>query len=190
MTGKIERWEGLLDGTFRISLLTREKPQIQEFMDKPVEISIKPIKRKRSLDANGYYWQLSTQLAEAVHVSKPYMHNQLLRRYGQKEIIEGKPIYVVLPETDEVQHKVDEDTILHLYPTAQLKEGKDGKLYRTYLLLRGSHEYNTLEMSRLIDGLVSECKEVGIETATPEELEAMKKMYGERYEQKNKKSSV
>ena len=33
---------------------------------------------------------------------------------------------------------------------------------------------NTQEMSRLIDGTVSQAKELGIETATPEELERMK----------------
>jgi len=30
------------------------------------------------------------------------------------------------------------------------------------------------EMSNLIDGLVSECKEVGIETMTPQELKGLK----------------
>lgn len=186
MIGVIEKSEGLLDGTYRIALLTHEKPQIDALQGKTVEISIKEKKARRSLDANGYYWQLEGQLAESLRVSKPFLHNQLLRRYGQKEIIEDKPVYVVLPETDEVQRKVDEDTILHLYPTSQLKQGKDERMYRTYLLLRGSHEYNTAEMSRLIDGLVSECKEVGIETATPDEIARMIKMYGERYERKNK----
>lgn len=186
MIGTIEKAEGLLDGTFRIAFLTHEKPQISALMGKAVEITVKEKKARRSVDANAYYWQLQGQLAEVANVSKPFMHNLLLRRYGQKEILEGRPVYVVLPETEEVQRKVDEDTTLHLYPTSQIKQGKDEKMYRTYLLLRGSHEYNTLEMSRLIDGLVSECKEVGIETATPDEIARMLKQYGERYERKNK----
>jgi len=37
-------------------------------------------------------------------------------------------------------------------------------------------------MSRLIDGLVSECKECGIETLTPEELERMMVQYAKKDE--------
>ena len=44
-------------------------------------------------------------------------------------------------------------------------------------MLRGSSTYNTEEMSKLIDGLVSECKEQGIETLPPEELERMMQAY-------------
>lgn len=46
-------------------------------------------------------------------------------------------------------------------------------MYRTYLMLRGSHTYDTKEMSVLINGLVEECKEQGIETLTPDELRRM-----------------
>ena len=38
----------------------------------------------------------------------------------------------------------------------------------------GSSTFNTKEMSVFIDGIVSECKELGIETLTSEELERMK----------------
>ena len=55
-------------------------------------------------------------------------------------------------------------------PTSEVKVGSDGSPYRTYILMRGSHQYNSKEMSVLIDGLVSECKEHNIETLTPEEL--------------------
>ena len=41
----------------------------------------------------------------------------------------------------------------------------------------GSSRYNTAEMSHLLDGLIYECKVLGIETATPEELERMKQLY-------------
>ena len=50
-------------------------------------------------------------------------------------------------------------------------------MYRTYIMLRGSSSYDTKEMARLIDGLVSECKEVGIETLPPDEVERMMAAY-------------
>ena len=49
----------------------------------------------------------------------------------------------------------------------------NGKLYRVYVVMRGSHTYDTKEMSRLIDGTVQEAKEHGIETLPPDELERM-----------------
>ena len=38
----------------------------------------------------------------------------------------------------------------------------------------GSSEYNTQEMSVLIDGIVQEAKQLGIETLTPMELARLK----------------
>ena len=42
----------------------------------------------------------------------------------------------------------------------------------------GSHTYDTEEMSRLIDGVVTECRELGIETLPPDELKRMKEQWG------------
>ena len=41
------------------------------------------------------------------------------------------------------------------------------------ILYYGSSEYDTAQMSRLIDLVVNDCKEQGIETMTPEQLENM-----------------
>lgn len=65
------------------------------------------------------------------------------------------------------------DTI-HLRPTTATRILDDGKLYRVYIVMRGSHTYDTKEMSTLIDGVVQEAKELGIETMTPDEIERMK----------------
>lgn len=186
MIGQIEKVEGLLDGTYRIALLTHQKPDIQPLMDKPVNIYITEQKRHRSLDANAYYWVLLSKLAEHMGVSKPFCHNFLLGRYGQIEVFGGKPVFVVIPETEDATREAQEDSFVHLRATAQTKEGRDGLLYRTYMMLRGSSTYDTAEMSKLIDGLVSECKECGIETLTPQEIERMM----QEYARKNKGTSV
>lgn len=145
-----------------------------------LDVDIKKHRAKRSLDANAYYWKLASEAAEALHVSKPYLHNQLLRRYGQIALIDGQAIYAVLPDTDEAQKAVDEAQTYHLKPTSQLKEGKGGIMYRTYMMLKGSSEYDTKEMSRLIEGVVGECKEMGIETLPPVELKRMMEAYGKK----------
>mgnify|MGYP003209610849 CR=1 FL=1 len=42
---------------------------------------------------------------------------------------------------------------------------------------RGSHEYDTAEMAKLIDGTVSDAKELGIETMTPTQLKEIKERW-------------
>lgn len=142
-----------------------------------LSIEVKKYQAKRSLDANAYYWQLLTKVSEAIHVSKPYEHNRMLRRYGQIALFDGKAAYIVLPDTEQVEQQIEESETYHLKPTSEVRTGKDNMMYRTYMMLRGSSDYDTKEMSILIDGLVSEAKEVGIETLPPRELERMMSLY-------------
>ena len=152
--------------------------EFDNLYDKDIRVTLKPWREKRSLNANGYFFTLVDKLANALRVSKPYVHNLMLRKYGQLQRLDGKPVWVVLPETDEVARKVDEDETLHVRPTDDVREGKDGKMYRTYLLLKGSHEMDSREFSILLDGIIADCKEQNIPTATPEDIRRMKEMWG------------
>lgn len=146
-----------------------------------LSIEIKRYRRKRSLDANAYYWLLVTKLSGVVGMSNLEVHNMMLRGYGQPEIYEGKGVYLTIPDTDEARTKADNATDYHVLPTSQVRTGDDGIVYRTYKLLRGSRTYNTAEMSRLIEGIISECKHAGIpdaEIATPDEKRLLKERYG------------
>lgn len=136
---------------------------------KTYTVEIKEYRKKRSLNQNDMYWSVLTSFAEALNISNARAHNLLLRRYGQLERYEDKPVYVVLPDTEDAEKRADEAESYHLKPTSQVKEGKDGQMYRTYMLLRGSSTYNTKEMTRLLDGLLDECKEVGIAVMTERE---------------------
>lgn len=69
----------------------------------------------------------------------------------------------------------------HIRPTAQIKPGKDGVNYRAYIMRRGSSTYDKKEMSMLIDGLVSDCMEMGIETLPSGELERMMSVYEQKH---------
>jgi hypothetical protein len=52
-------------------------------------------------------------------------------------------------------------------------EELNGKTFTHYRLIIGSSEYDTKQMAQFIDGIVSEAKELGIETLTPAELAVM-----------------
>ena len=106
------------------------------------------------------------------------LHNQLLDSYGTlAEDEDGNCIIHFLPETEDYLRYKHE----HYKPTGIIVEF-EGVRYCKFYRIKGSSQYNTREMSRLIDGLVSECKECGIETLTPEELERMMVQYAKKDE--------
>lgn len=150
---------------------------IEDIQEKELSICAKAYRKRRSLDANAYYWQLIAKLAEALNLSKTRIHNLMLARYGQLEEYDGKLVYVVLPDTPEGEEKALEADTYHLKPTSEVQAGKDGTLFRTYKMLRGSSSYNSKEMSMLINGLIDECNQMGIETFPPEKVEGMLQSY-------------
>ena len=161
-------------GQFQITFTINEPSVVSEIDNiKDCEkLSVKAVKyrQKRSLDANAYHWLLVTKIAGVLKTSTTEVHNHMLSRYGQVEIIDGSVMTIILLDSIEWQ-KLE---TLHLKPTTRTRILDNGKLYRVYYVVRGSHTYNTQEMSQLIDGVVSEAKELGIETLTPDELARMK----------------
>lgn len=65
-------------------------------------------------------------------------------------------------------------------PTSQVKLGTKNQMFRTYVMIRGSSTYDTKEMSILLDELIQEAQNLGIETLTPAELEEIR-----QYEQEH-----
>lgn len=139
-----------------------DKKVVQDFIlsleDKPYQVTIKPYRAKRSLDANGYCWHLINQIANVMRISKEECYLIMLKRYGQMQVIKlltaGLPILLKAVKYYEI-----------------MKEDGDCTYVKVYA---GSSEYDTKEMAILIDGIVSEAKELGIDTMTPQEIERMK----------------
>ena len=165
-------WEtGKFQMTFQIG--KEITGQLESIKEKALRRTAKQWREKRSLDANSYYWVLIGKLSEAMHISKPRCHNLMLRRYGQNMTIDGHGAYIRIPDTEKAEEMALEASEYHIRPTSQVVTGNDGVNYRTYIMLMGSSQYDTAEMSRLIDGLVDECKALGIETLPPDELARM-----------------
>lgn len=141
-----------------------------DIKDSELKLKLCRYRQKRSLNANSYYRTVLSAMAEINRISLNRQHNLLLRRYGQFERIDGNLITVEIPELDSNEELVDESETVHLKPTSRTVTAKNGTEYRSYLLLRGSHTYDSREMSRLLEGTISEAKAMGINTMTPEEL--------------------
>ena len=144
-----------------------------------VQWEVKEYRQKRSLDSNAYFHTLCNQLAKKMTPpwSMAHMKNHLITSYGCPEYDdEGNMVYL---KANIPAEKMQELEYLHCLPVKY--ESDNVIFYRVY---RGSHTYNSLEMSHLIAGTVDECQAVGIETATPEMLARMAAAW-ESHAQKN-----
>lgn len=146
-------------------------------MDKDAVWDIEPHKERkgRSLNANSYFHVLVQKLAQAQNptISLAKCKNMMIAAYGQPEYIDGQQAII---KSNVPQEKMQEIEYLH---TALVKiseeNGTECYFYRIY---RGTHTYNNIEMQKLIEGVVQECKDAGIETATPAEIAKMIDVWG------------
>lgn len=136
--------------------------------DKPLNIEIK--RQIRSLNANAYFHVLVDKIANELGATHFEVHNKMIAEYGQ---IDTEMNCIIM--RDSIPWTSLDS--LHLRPTTNTSVLDDGELYRVYQVMRGSHTYDTKEMAALIDGVVLEAKSLGIETASPEELERMKQQW-------------
>jgi len=133
-------------------------------------------KEKRSLSQNAYYWVLLGKVAQKIGISASEIHNLNLRELGLVLRVNESLVPIYLPDDDKTEKSVLHAETYHLKPTSQVKEGKDGKPFRCYVMLRGSSTFNVEEMAALLSLMVQDAKAQGIETMTPEELAHMKEV--------------
>lgn len=142
--------------------------------DKGKKWEIKEYKGKRSLNSNSYYWALLSQLARKLRMTNPRLHNLMLRDCAPPYMIDDHIAMQPIPDTEAAENQILESETYHLKPTSGIIEGNDGITYRWYIVLRGSSTFNTEEMAFLLDRLIDECKQQGIQTLTPTELARMR----------------
>lgn len=169
LTGKITG--ALIDfatGKPKLELSVNEvndfKQLVDELKDKEkLSLEIKQYREKRSLNANNYAWKLITEIANVLRASKDEIYLLMLKRYGQSEIIS---VLSHIPIDNYVKYfeEAGESTL-------------NGKLFKHYRVFKGSSEFDSREMAIFIDGIVSEAKELFIQTMTPNQIAEMKAMW-------------
>lgn len=175
-----------LEGKTVLTLEVDSQPDLDRLSGKELRCELTEWRERRSLNANAYFHVLCGKIAERAAESATEVKNQLISDYGQPERTEHGIMTVTMLDAIPWQRVEG----IHLRPTTATRTMDDGRLYRVYLVMRGSHTYDTAEMSRLIDGTVNEAKELGIETLTPAELERMKANWRASSSQGNTASSA
>ena len=143
-------------------------PRILEFVntledDKDYEITINKEKKKRSNDANAYYWQLLGQLSAKVNVPPRDIYRTHIQDVGG-----NYEVFPIREEAVESWIKIWESRGMGW--CAEIIGESKLRGYMNVICYFGSSVYDTKQMSRLIDLLVQDCKAQGIETMTPAEL--------------------
>ena len=140
------------------------KDIIPKLLNLPSEVvydfKIEEHKEKRSLNANAYAWVLITKISNVLRASKEEIYFLMLKRYGVSEVVS-------------IVSNIDVTGYFKYYEEFG-RSVLNNKEFTHYKIFKGSSEYNTKEMSILIDGIVSEAKALNIETMTPDQLALLK----------------
>ena len=128
-------------------------------------VQIEKYREPRSLNSNSYMWILCDKIADKVNSTKEEVYKKAVREVGVFEMLPIK------------------NTALAEFKRRWASKGlgwfceelRDSKLagYTTVMVYFGSSTYNSKEMSRLLDYVVEEAKELGIQTLEDIRLKEM-----------------
>ena len=121
-----------------------------------IAVTLEEWKEKRSVSANAYFHKLVNLIAEKVNRGEDEVKRDLIVNYGAQAYQNNEPIFLNLPVgVDPMEWGIK-------YSKWFAESSLNGKKVDCFLVYRGSHTYNTKEMSRLISGAEQEAKAVGV----------------------------
>lgn len=130
--------------------------------DKDKLYEVKEYKKKRNNNQNSKYWKLLFELSLKTKISVEELHFNMLKNYSQR--------YEILVPADKEIRGIE-------YYEKKSKIIKDGKEFYVYHVYTPSHELKTDEFAILLEGLIQECKQQGMDTRSPNEIKREEAMY-------------
>ena len=127
-------------------------------------ITVGKYREKRSLDANAYAWCIIGKIADCVGASKDEIYLQMLKKYGQTFVVKIRHEHIDRFKRSEKYWEEHES----------LDAEEKAQYFRVWV---GSSNYNTEEMSKFIDGIVSDAEELDIPTKTPKQIAEMMSLW-------------
>lgn len=161
----------------KISLLldTNNKEDIQKLKNEDkLNVEIKKWYKKRSLDANNYAWVLCEKISKEISKDGTIVTKEDIYKDAVKNVGAFVP-FIVEERAFENFKRIWEKQGLGYQVQETARKDKCVRVNCYY----GSSSYDTKEMSRLIDAIVQECKQLNIETLTPKELSLLKEEWGQ-----------
>ena len=134
---------------------------LEKYIDKDLDINFSKHRRHRSLDANACLWACIGDIAKVLHQDAWEVYLLMIERYGKFTHILVRPEVVEAVRAQWRETKIVGETTVDGNPMIQM------------LCYFGSSTYNSAEFAGLLDGVISEMKEMGLETPTSEEMRAL-----------------
>lgn len=135
--------------------------QIDEIKDvDKLVVKAEKWRKKRSLDANAMLWACLGQIAAVLNADKWEVYLQMLKRYGKFTYIVVKESAVEAMKRQWRECEVIGDVVVN---------GQKGVQMLCYF---GSSTYNTKEFSTLLNGVISEMQEMGLQPPLPKDVQA------------------
>lgn len=120
-------------------------------------------KKKRSKNANAYFWEMLQQLCEVMNLDVIKEYRKRVKELGifRQWSIETKnvPTFIQMWESKGIA-----------WFTEKVEEVENETIINAYY---GSSSYNSTQFSRLLDNLIQDCKAVGIQTLEDIEIEEL-----------------
>lgn len=144
---------------------------INDLQDKDLSIKIVRKSQKRSLDANALLWHCIGEISKALNPprDKWEIYLESLRKYG-------KFSYVLMDEKAV-------DTFKRLWRETEVVGEVDvnGRTAVQLLCYYGSSTYNTKEFSVLLDGVIEDMKDLGLQPPIPRDIRSALEEWERRY---------
>ena len=157
------------EGRAILSLRTPDRNEARDtyakFQDAEVDATFKKHRKKRSLDANAYAWVLMDKLAFATGLTKEQIYRSAVKDIGGNT----ETVCAVDESVDRLR------TAWGMNGLGWQSETTPSKIpgCTNVILYYGSSTYDAQQMSRLIDGLIQDCRSLNIETLPPDKLALM-----------------
>lgn len=147
-------------------ILSTTSPDAARFVFnfKAGDYEISPAKKKRSLNANAYMWELCAKISEAIGIPKDTIYANAIYEGNQYEVL-----YMIPDAVDSFRRVWGQQGLG--WGVVEVDQCPDGTVM--CFAYYGSSAYDTKAMSRLIDSLVQECHNLGIETRSQEEINSL-----------------
>lgn len=141
-----------------------------------LSIKIDIYREKRSLDANRYLWKLCSMIADKLSDDGvPHTKEEIYRK-----AIKARGICREQGELP-IDFAKTSRTAWEMLGTGWITEQVDFEPDGERVIVRyyyGSSTYNTKQMSRIIDWLVVECQNLGVETKSQAEIDSLLQSWG------------
>lgn len=141
------------------------KPELEK--GKQFDCIIQVHREKRSLDANAYFHLLIDKIAKKLNCGTSELKIKMNLEYGSPALMSnGMKFAIKVPKGEDI-------TRFYNYAKWYGEATENGVVLDKYMLYKPTHTLNSKEMAFLIDRVIDEAKDLGVDTITPNEKAKM-----------------